>query len=170
MAIDSDCGRCVGAGISSAAAPHHSLADETPLRVVRRLARGEARVLDLTTQFGQARSTASKRLACLRDHRAEGRQSFRSLTRPELMDLLASAEHLPAATGHAVPPCPPHGPQPAGATAGHTDPAAGLDHDLAHLGEPTGDQRTGHGLPAANLSRTTIADRELRASTACGRG
>lgn len=115
MAIDSDGGRCVStdiaAGISPAAALFHSLADETRLRIVARLARGEARVVDLTAELRLAQSTVSKHLACLRDcdlvdYRAEGRQSFYSLTRPELMDLLASAEQLLAATGHAVVLCP----------------------------------------------------------------
>ncbi|MGP4103662.1 ArsR/SmtB family transcription factor [Nonomuraea sp. KM90] len=111
MTIDEVGGRCVtadiAAGITPAAALFHSLADETRLRIVRRLARGEARVVDLTAELGLAQSTVSKHLACLRDcdlvaYRAEGRQSFYSLTRPELMDLLASAEQLLAATGHAV--------------------------------------------------------------------
>ncbi|WP_428846988.1 ArsR/SmtB family transcription factor [Rhizohabitans arisaemae] len=111
-------GRCVSAdiaaGVSPAAALFHSLADETRLRIVRRLARGEVRVVDLTAELGLAQSTVSKHLACLRDcdlvdYRAEGRQSFYSLTRPELIDLLTSAEHLLAATGHAVTLCPRHG-------------------------------------------------------------
>ncbi|MGV9378069.1 ArsR/SmtB family transcription factor [Nonomuraea sp. NPDC003707] len=111
MAIDNDGGRCVStdiaAGVPPAAALFHSLADETRLRIVQRLARGEARVVDLTAELGLAQSTVSKHLACLRDcdlvdYRAEGRQSFYSLTRPELMDLLASTEQLLAATGHAV--------------------------------------------------------------------
>lgn len=115
MAIIEDGGRCVSAaiaaGVTPAAALFHSLADETRLRIVQRLAQGEARVVDLTAELGLAQSTVSKHLACLRDcglvdYRAEGRQSFYSLTRPELMDLLASAEQLLAATGHAVTLCP----------------------------------------------------------------
>ncbi|MEO3793381.1 metalloregulator ArsR/SmtB family transcription factor [Nonomuraea sp. B10E15] len=111
MAINQESGLCVSAdiaaGVPPAAALFHSLADETRLRIVARLARGEARVVDLTAELGLAQSTVSKHLACLRgcgliDYRAEGRQSFYSLTRPELMDLLASAEQLLAATGHAV--------------------------------------------------------------------
>ncbi|AQZ62654.1 Transcriptional regulator, ArsR family [[Actinomadura] parvosata subsp. kistnae] len=118
MAIDSDAGPCVSAdiaaGVPPAAALFHSLADENRLRIVQRLARGEARVVDLVAELGLAQSTVSKHLACLRDcglvdYRAEGRQSFYSLTRPELMDLLASAEQLLVATGHAVTLCPaPH--------------------------------------------------------------
>ena len=38
-----------------------------------------------------------------------GRQSFYSLTRPELMDLLTSAETLLAATGQTVALCPTYG-------------------------------------------------------------
>lgn len=111
MAINGDAGSCVSAdvaaGVPPAAALFHSLADENRLRIVQRLARGEARVVDLVAELGLAQSTVSKHLACLRDcdlvdYRAEGRQSFYSLTRPELMDLLASAEQLLAATGHAV--------------------------------------------------------------------
>ncbi|WP_327090312.1 metalloregulator ArsR/SmtB family transcription factor [Nonomuraea sp. NBC_01738] len=115
MAIDSGAGRCVNAdiaaGVPPAAALFHSLADETRLKIVQRLAQGEARVVDLTGELGLAQSTVSKHLACLRDcglidYRAEGRQSFYALTRPELMDLLGAAEQLLAATGHAVTLCP----------------------------------------------------------------
>ncbi|NAS22113.1 metalloregulator ArsR/SmtB family transcription factor [Herbidospora sp. NEAU-GS84] len=108
MAMDRLCVSAdIAAGVSPAAALFHSLGDETRLRIVQRLSRGEARVVDLTTELGLAQSTVSKHLACLRgcglvDYRAEGRQSFYALTRPELMDLLASAEHLLAATGHDV--------------------------------------------------------------------
>ncbi|WP_207550027.1 ArsR/SmtB family transcription factor [Thermostaphylospora chromogena] len=111
MTIDDEGGPCVNAdiaaGLPPAAALFRSLADETRLRIVQRLARGEARVVDLTGELGLAQSTVSKHLACLRDcglvdYRVEGRQSFYALTRPELMDLLASAEHLLAATGHTV--------------------------------------------------------------------
>ncbi|MEV5084064.1 metalloregulator ArsR/SmtB family transcription factor [Streptomyces sp. NPDC056159] len=88
-----------------------SLADPARLAIVRRLADGEARVVDLTGELGLAQSTVSKHLACLRecglvDYRAEGRQSFYALSRPELLDLLAAAEALLAATGEAVALCP----------------------------------------------------------------
>jgi DNA-binding transcriptional ArsR family regulator len=61
-----------------------------------------------------AQSTVSKHLACLRDcrlvdYRVEGRQSYYSLTRPELIDLLRSAELLLAETGEAVGLCPVYG-------------------------------------------------------------
>ncbi len=101
-----DCGPAV--------ALFRSLADETRLRIVRRLAGGEARVVDLTRALGLAQSTVSKHVACLRDcklgdFRVEGRQSFYSLTRPELIDLLRSAELLLAETGDAVALCPVYG-------------------------------------------------------------
>jgi DNA-binding transcriptional ArsR family regulator len=116
MAMDS--GECVTAsiagGMSPAVALFRSLADETRLRIVQRLAAGEARVVDLTGELGLAQSTVSKHLACLRDcglvdYRAEGRQSFYALTRPELMDLLQAAEGVLAATGSAVALCPTYG-------------------------------------------------------------
>ncbi|GGS95759.1 hypothetical protein GCM10010156_62520 [Planobispora rosea] len=128
MTIDGGAGSCINtdiaAGVPPAAALFHSLADETRLRIVQRLARGEARVADLTAELGLAQSTVSKHLACLRDchlvdFRAEGRQSFYSLTRPELLDLLTSAELLLAATGHAVALRP--------ALAAGADPGAGAD-------------------------------------------
>jgi ArsR family transcriptional regulator, cadmium/lead-responsive transcriptional repressor len=100
----------VAAGVTPAAALFRSLGDETRLRIVARLAVGEARVVDLTGELGLAQSTVSKHLACLRgcglvDYRAEGRQSFYALTRPELMDLLAAAEGVLAATGATAAPC-----------------------------------------------------------------
>jgi ArsR family transcriptional regulator, cadmium/lead-responsive transcriptional repressor len=98
-------------GVAPAAALFRSLADETRLRIVQRLAAGEARVVDLTRALGLAQSTVSKHLACLRDcglvdYRTVGRQSFYALTRPELMDLLQAAEGVLMATGSAVALCP----------------------------------------------------------------
>ena len=97
-----------------AVALFHSLSDGARLAIVRRLADGEARVVDLIGELGLAQSTVSAHVACLRDcglviGRPEGRQMFYSLTRPELMDLLASAETLLAATGNTVALCPTYG-------------------------------------------------------------
>jgi DNA-binding transcriptional ArsR family regulator len=91
-----------------------SLGDPTRLAIIRRLAEGEARVVDLTRELGLAQSTVSAHLACLRDcglaaWRPEGRQSFYALARPELLDVLAAAERLLAATGEAVALCPNYG-------------------------------------------------------------
>lgn len=101
-------------GLEVAAALFHSLSDETRLAIVRRLADGEARIVDLVGELGLAQSTVSAHVACLRDchlveGRPEGRQVFYSLTRPELLDLLAAAETLLAATGNAVALCPIYG-------------------------------------------------------------
>jgi len=97
-----------------AVALFRSLADPTRLAIVRRLAEGEARVVDLTHQLELPQSTVSTHLACLRDcalvdGRVEGRQVFYSLTRPELLDLLTAAEALLAATGERVALCPRYG-------------------------------------------------------------
>ena len=103
--------------LAPAAALFRSLADPTRLAIVRRLAAGEARVTDLVAELGLAQSTVSAHLACLRDcglvdWRPAGRQSFYHLTRTQLMDLLASAESLLAATGQAVDLCPNYGSHP----------------------------------------------------------
>lgn len=97
-----------------AAALFRSLGDRTRLLLLQRLAAGEARVVDLTAELGLAQSTISKHLACLRecglvDFRVEGRQSFYALARPELRELLRSAELLLAATGEVVALCPTYG-------------------------------------------------------------
>lgn len=70
--------------------------------------------MDLTGELAAPQSTVSGHLACLRDcglvvARPEGRQMFYSLARPELIDLLAAAEHLLEATGSAVALCPAYG-------------------------------------------------------------
>ena len=104
----------VGVGLEPAVALFHSLSDATRLAIVQRLVHGEARVADLVAELGMAQSTVSAHVACLRDcalvvGRPQGRQVFYSLARPELMDLLASAETLLAATGNAVALCPNYG-------------------------------------------------------------
>jgi ArsR family transcriptional regulator, cadmium/lead-responsive transcriptional repressor len=94
----------------AAASLFHSLSDPTRLAIVRRLTGGEARVRDLVEELGLAQSTVSEHVACLRDcglveGRPEGRQVFYHLTRPELIDMLESAEVLLAATGYKVDLC-----------------------------------------------------------------
>jgi ArsR family transcriptional regulator, cadmium/lead-responsive transcriptional repressor len=97
--------------LDAAAALFRSLSDVTRLVIVRRLADGEARVADLVDELGLAQSTISAHVACLRDcqlvsGRPEGRQVFYSLARTELLDVLAAAEVVLAATGSAVALCP----------------------------------------------------------------
>lgn len=100
--------------LAAAVALFRSLADPTRLAVVQRLAGAERRVTDLVGELGLAQSTVSGHLACLRDcglvdFRAVGRQSFYFLARPELLDLLGSAEAVLDATGDAVALCPVYG-------------------------------------------------------------
>jgi DNA-binding transcriptional ArsR family regulator len=100
--------------LASAVSLFHGLADPTRLAILQQLAAGEARVVDLTTTLGLAQSTVSTHLACLRNcglvtWRPAGRQSYYALARPELLDLLANAEALLAATGQAVALCPTYG-------------------------------------------------------------
>ncbi len=91
-----------------------SLADPTRLAIVRHLALGEHKVVELTAHLGLAQSTVSGHLACLRDcglvtSRPQGRASVHSLARPELLELLTAAERVLAATGDAVRLCPTYG-------------------------------------------------------------
>jgi len=100
--------------LKPAVALFRSLADPTRLAIIRRLAEGEARVVDLTTDLSLPQSTVSTHLACLRDcglvaGRAVGRQVFYALTRDELLALLKSAEGLLEATGEQVALCPRYG-------------------------------------------------------------
>ncbi|MEU4193344.1 metalloregulator ArsR/SmtB family transcription factor [Kribbella sp. NPDC026611] len=93
----------------------HGFSDASRLAIVRHLATGEHRVVDLTEHLGLAQSTVSKHLACLRDcglveSRPQGRASLFRLTHPEAtLDLLASAERLLGLTGDAVALCPNYG-------------------------------------------------------------
>ena len=105
-----------GPNLGGAVALFRSLADPARLSIIRRLGHGEARVADLVAALGLAQSTVSAHVGCLRGcglviGRPEGRQVFYSLARPELLDLLASAETLLAATGEAVALCPNYGTQ-----------------------------------------------------------
>jgi DNA-binding transcriptional ArsR family regulator len=96
-----------------------SLGDPTRLAIVRHLALGEHRVVDLTVHLDLAQSTVSAHLACLRDcglvtSRPQGRASLWALTTaPELLEVLAAAERLLAVTGDAVTLCPTLGERPA---------------------------------------------------------
>ena len=100
------------ADVTAAVALLRSLADPARLAILRHLTLGEHRVVDLTAHLALAQSTTSAHLACLRDCglisvRVVGRSSHYSLAvEPELMDVLAAAERLLAATGDAVALCP----------------------------------------------------------------
>ncbi|EUA48455.1 hypothetical protein E3G44_002490 [Mycobacteroides abscessus] len=100
--------------MQAASALFHSLSDQTRLAILRRLAAGEARVVDLTAELGLAQSTVSAHLGCLRecglvDYRPQGRSSVYRLARPEVLAVFTAAEDLLAATRNAVALCPNYG-------------------------------------------------------------
>lgn len=101
--------------LSAAACMFRSLGDPARLAILRHLALGQHKVVNLTTHLGLAQSTVSAHLACLRDcglitSRPQGRASMWSLTTaPELLDVLAAAERLLTVTGDAVALCPTYG-------------------------------------------------------------
>ena len=100
--------------LAPAAALFRSLGDPARLALVRRLATGPARVVDLMAAVGLAQSTVSKHLACLRDcglvdSEPVGRASVFRLTQPALVEVLTAAETVLAATGNAVALCPAFG-------------------------------------------------------------
>lgn len=103
------------AELSAAACMFRSLGDPARLAILQHLHLGEHRVVDLTAHLGLAQSTVSAHLACLKDcglvdSRPDGRASQWSLSAPEpLLGMLASAEELLSATGHAVTLCPTYG-------------------------------------------------------------
>jgi ArsR family transcriptional regulator, cadmium/lead-responsive transcriptional repressor len=103
------------AALSAASCMFRSLGDPARLAILRHLTIGEHRVVDLTAHLGLAQSTVSAHLACLRDcglvtSRPQGRASMWSLNHSaDLLDLLAAAERLLAATGDAVALCPTYG-------------------------------------------------------------
>ena len=102
-------------GLHSAASLFHGFSDPSRIAILRHLALGEHRVVDLTDHLGLAQSTVSKHLACLKDcglvtSRPEGRASVYSLTHPEaLMGVWSAAEQLLDLTGDAVALCPRYG-------------------------------------------------------------
>jgi ArsR family transcriptional regulator, cadmium/lead-responsive transcriptional repressor len=103
------------AALSVAACLFNGFSDASRLAIVRHLALGEHRVVDLTAHLRLAQSTVSKHLACLRDcglveSRPEGRASVFRLTHPEAtLALLSAAERLLDLTGDAVALCPIYG-------------------------------------------------------------
>lgn len=103
------------AAFAAAAALFRGFGDPSRLAIVCHLALGEHNVRDLTEHLGLAQSTVSAHLRCLLDCRmvtvrAQGRASVYALTADvEILDLLATAERLLAATGDAVTFCPRYG-------------------------------------------------------------
>ena len=111
------------AALTAAACLFHGFSDPSRLAIVRHLALGEHRVVDLTRHLGLAQSTVSKHLACLKDcglvsSRPVGRASMWSLDHTEtVVELLGATERLLALTGDAVTLCPTFGTTPPQASA-----------------------------------------------------
>ena len=103
------------AALSVAACLFHGFSDPSRLAIVRHLALGDHRVVDLTAHLGLAQSTVSKHLACLRDcglveSRPQGRASVFRLTQLDAtLEVLSAAEKLLDLTGDAVALCPNYG-------------------------------------------------------------
>src|SRR4051795_12413482 len=99
-------------GLAVAGCLFRGFGDGSRLAIVRQLASGEQRVVDLTEHLELAQSTVSKHLACLKDcglvtSQPQGRASVFSLThKSAVLDLLAAAERLLGLTGDAVTLCP----------------------------------------------------------------
>lgn len=91
------------------------LADPTRLRILRHLAAGECRVVDLTAALAISQSSASKHLACLRECglvevRPVGRASVHSLADPSgIAALLAAARTIASRTPEALLGCSTYG-------------------------------------------------------------
>ena len=91
--------------LAAAACMFRSLGDPNRLAILRHLALGEHRVVELVGPLGLAQSTVSAHLACLRDcglvtSRPQGRASVFGLTQERAMlDLFAAAQRLLARTG-----------------------------------------------------------------------
>jgi DNA-binding transcriptional ArsR family regulator len=114
MAMTAAVGEVQRVELAPAAALFRSLGDPTRLAIVRQLATGPARVVELVKAVGLAQSTVSKHLACLREcglvaSDPVGRASLFRLTQPALIDVLTAAETVLQATGNAVALCPTYG-------------------------------------------------------------
>src|SRR3954447_2255185 len=100
--------------LTAAACLFRSLGDPNRLLILRHLMLGPHKVRELTEHLGLAQSTVSQHCHCLADcglieSRPEGRATVYSLTGPEVLDVLAAAERLLAATGDAVVLCATYG-------------------------------------------------------------
>nr|WP_182527240.1 metalloregulator ArsR/SmtB family transcription factor [Nocardioides dongkuii] len=97
--------------LGPAASLFRGFSDPSRIAILRHLALGEHRVVDLTAHLGLAQSTVSQHLACLREcglvsARPEGRATVYSLNHSEALDdLWSAAERLLELTGDAVALC-----------------------------------------------------------------
>lgn len=97
-----------------AASLFRGFSDKTRLSILLSLLDGEKRVADLVDELGASQSNVSGHVACLREcglvtDRPEGRQTFYSISTPEVIGILRAAEDLLAANGNAIEICPRYG-------------------------------------------------------------
>lgn len=88
-----------------------SLGDPMRLAIIELLTAGERRVTDLVADLQTSQPNVSGHLACLKEcglvvDRPQGRAVLYRLARPELFDLLRSAEGVLEATGFEIALCP----------------------------------------------------------------
>lgn len=98
------------ADLAVAAKLFRGLADPMRLAIVELLANGEMRVTDIVAALGTSQSNVSAHLACLKEcglveDRPQGRAVLYRLARPELFDVLKTAEVLLDAVGHRIELC-----------------------------------------------------------------
>ncbi len=80
------------------------------LAIIERLTAGEQRVTDLVAALGTSQPNVSGHLACLKEcglveDRPKGRAVLYRLARPELFELLKSAESVLDGVGHRIDLC-----------------------------------------------------------------
>lgn len=97
--------------LAVAAKLFRGLGDPMRLAIVELLAGGERRVTDLVTELRSSQPNVSGHLACLKEcglvlDRPQGRAVVYRLARPELFELLRSAELLLEASGVQIALCP----------------------------------------------------------------
>lgn len=85
--------------------------DATRLAILDQLSDGERRVTDLVAALGGSQSNISGHVACLKDcglivDRAEGRQVFYRIARPEVIAVVRAAEWLLLSNGQQIALCP----------------------------------------------------------------
>lgn len=87
------------ARLSTEAKFFHALSDPTRLAILRALARGPMKVVELGRLTGRAQPNVSAHLACLRDcglvrGHHEGRETLYSLAEPEMLEILKHSDRV----------------------------------------------------------------------------
>lgn len=101
----------VDVDVNAAAKLFSGFGDRTRLGIVALLAGGELRVSDIVEALGGSQGNVSGHLKCLREcglvaDRRAGREVFYRIARPEVIEVLRSAERLLAVGGLRIELCP----------------------------------------------------------------